>query len=89
MGATITSIVQLLSKEFIRLVVVAGVIAWPIAYFARDSWLEGFQNKIDLVTHSWMFILSTFVAAAFAIATTGAQALKAAVRHPTEALRSE
>lgn len=89
LGATVTGIVRLLSKEFIMLVVVAGVVAWPIAYFAMDSWLSGFQNKINLVTNGWIFILSTCVAAAFAMLTTGIQAIKAAMRNPTEALRSE
>ena len=89
LGATISGIVRLLSREFIILVLMAGVIAWPIAYFAMNSWLDGFEHKINLIANGWIFILSTCVAAAFAMITTGIQAIKAAMRNPTEALRSE
>lgn len=89
LGATILGIVRLLSREFIVLVLLAGVVAWPIAYFAMNSWLDGFQNKIDLDSNGWIFVLSTCVAAAFAMFTTGIQAVKAATKNPTEALRSE
>jgi ABC-type antimicrobial peptide transport system permease subunit len=89
LGATISGIVNLLSKEFIVLVLIAGVIAWPIAWFAMNSWLDGFEHKINLFANGWIFIVSTCVAAAFAMITTGIQAIKAAMRNPTEALRSE
>lgn len=89
LGATITSIATLLSKDFIILVVLAGIIAWPIAYYAMERWLEGFANKINLLQNSWMFVLAAALAIGFAVLTVGFQSVKAALRNPTESLRSE
>lgn len=89
LGATITNIVSLLSKDFVILVFIAGVIAWPIGYYAMDSWLSGFTNRINLVGNVWVFFVSTLVAVAFAMFTVGFQAARAAARNPTESLRME
>lgn len=87
LGASVGSIVILLSKEFTRLVFISFVLAAPVAWWAVNKWLEDYQYKIQL---GWMiFVLAG--AAAFAIAwlTMGFQSVKAAVENPVKSLRSE
>lgn len=89
LGATIANIVKLLSRDFIKMVLVAGLIAWPIAYYAMDKWLQGFANRISLKENSWIFIASAMIAVLFALVTVGYQSVKAALANPTDSLRSE
>lgn len=87
LGATVPNIVSMLSKDFIKLVIVAFVIAVPLGYYAMDTWLENFAYKIELgVT---VFILSGVVAFLIAYFTVGFESLKAAVNNPVKALRNE
>ncbi len=87
LGASITGIVGLLSKEFVKLVVIAAVIASPIAYFVMNAWLQDFAYRIDIGW--WMFVLAGGMALVIALLTVSAQALKAALANPVEALRYE
>src|SRR5882762_2055616 len=89
LGATIANIVMLLSKEFIALVGMAGLIAWPIAWYAMNHWLEGFANRISLVANFWVFIFAAFLTVVFALLTISFQSIKAALANPTDSLRSE
>jgi putative ABC transport system permease protein len=86
-GATITEIVTLLNKGFIKWIVIAFVIATPLAYYAMTKWLENFAYKTALSW--WIFVLAGFVALIVALLTVSWQSWRAATRNPVEALRYE
>ncbi len=87
LGASIPGLFRLLSNEFVLLVIVANVIAWPVAYLAMNRWLDGFAYRADL---TWTtFLLAGVVAMAIAQLTVSFQALRAATANPVESLRSE
>ena len=86
-GASIFSIVNMLSVEFLKLVLIANLFAWPIAYYALDKWLQNYAYRIDI--GAGPFVLSAFLALIFALITVGYQAIKAARANPAEALRYE
>ena len=86
-GASVSNIVSLLSKEFLVLVLVSNLFAWPIAYYALSKWLQGFAYRISLGI--WIFVLAGVVVLAIAIVTVSYQAIRAARANPVEALRYE
>ncbi|NIR49133.1 ABC transporter permease [candidate division KSB1 bacterium] len=87
LGATVTGIVGLLSKDFVKLVLIANVIAWPIAWYAMNRWLQNFAYRTDI---DWfVFALAGGLALIIALATVSSQAIKAAVANPVDALRYE
>ena len=86
-GASIPAIITLLSKEFTRWVLLANIIAWPIAYFAMNKWLQNFAYRIGLTI--WPFLLAGLAALAIALMTISWQAIKAARSNPVESLRYE
>ena len=71
------SLVGLLSKDFIVLVIIAAVIAFPIAWWALHKWLQGFAYRISI--EWWVFILAAFIALLIAVLTVSFQAIKAAI----------
>ena len=87
LGATASNIVLLLSKDFARPVILANVIAWPIAYYAMNNWLQNFAYRIDLGMGT--FVLGGMLALAIALVTVSYQAIKAALANPVDALRYE
>ena len=87
LGASISGIVCLLSKDLLKLVLIANLIAWPIAYYAMNQWLQSFAYRIDLGIGT--FILSGLIALLIALLTVSYQAIKAARANPIEALRYE
>ncbi|MFC2136219.1 ABC transporter permease [Bacteroidota bacterium] len=87
LGANIGTILLLLTKEFTKWVLIANVIAWPIAFYVMNNWLEDFAFRIELSL--WTFILSGAVALIIAIVTVSSQAFKAAVANPVNSLRYE
>ncbi len=87
LGATVTSIVTLLSKDFLKLVVIAFVIASPIAWFAMNKWLEDFAYRINISW--WIFALAILLTVLITVVTVGFRAIKAAVANPVTSLRSE
>lgn len=87
LGANITSIVSMLSKDFVILVVISMVIATPVAWYAMNKWLEDFAYHIDI--QFWIFILAGTAALIVAVLTISYQAIKAALANPVRALRSE
>ncbi len=87
LGASVSSIVQLLSKDFLKLVCVAMVIATPLAWWAMNNWLQDFAFRIEMKW--WMFMLAGVVAVIVAFATISFQAVKAALANPVKSLRSE
>ena len=87
LGASVSGIWMLLSKDFIRLVAVAFVVATPLAYYAMRRWLEDFAYAVDM---SWLtFVLAGLVALGIALATVSYQAIKAALGNPVDSLRYE
>jgi putative ABC transport system permease protein len=87
LGASVASIVGLLSKDFLKLVGIAIVIATPLAYWAAGKWLQDFAYRVELTW--WVFALAGVVAVVIAFATVATQAWKAARQNPVNALRSE
>ena len=87
LGASVSNILYLLSKDFLKLVIIANLIAWPIAYYAMNQWLQSFAYRINLGIST--FILSGLIALLIALLTVSYQAVKAARANPVEALRYE
>jgi putative ABC transport system permease protein len=87
LGASVQSIVGLLSKDFLKLVFISILIATPIAWWAMNKWLEGFAYRVTLSW--WMFALAGLAAIITALFTVSFQAVKAAVANPVKSLRSE
>lgn len=87
LGASITEIVMLLSKEFAVWVLVANLIAWPVAYYVMQNWLQNFAFRIDL--SFYVFIISGVAALLIALLTISLHAVKAASTNPVDSLRNE
>jgi putative ABC transport system permease protein len=87
LGATVAGIVGLLSKDFVKLVLVAFAVATPLAYFAMQRWLQDFAYRIDIGW--WVFAFAGGIALVIALLTVSYQAIKAALANPVEALRYE
>jgi len=87
LGASMISIIRLLSQEFALLILVANIIAWPIAYLLINQWLQDFAHRIEI---SWLvFILAGVSALGVALFTVSSQALKAGFINPVRALKYE
>ncbi|MBN2461955.1 MAG: ABC transporter permease, partial [Candidatus Cloacimonetes bacterium] len=89
MGANVTNISTLLAVEFTKWVLIANIIAWPVAYFALQKWLDNFAYQIDITKNIGIFIVSGCIAIAIAIITVSFQAIKAALANPIDALKYE
>jgi putative ABC transport system permease protein len=87
LGASITNIVQLLSHEFLILVGIAILIAFPLAYYWLDSMLKDFAYRISLSW--WMFAAAVLITIVLTLLTVGLQAVKAAMKNPVEAIKTE
>lgn len=87
LGADIKSIVALLAKDFILLVILAALIAFPLAWWALNQWLNDFTYRIELAW--WVFLLGGVFALLIAVITVSFQAFKAAVTNPVRSLRTE
>lgn len=87
LGASVSSIVSLLSKDFFKLVLVALVIASPIAWYLMQQWLQGFAYRIEITW--WIFALSGGLALLIALLTVSYQSIKAAMANPINSLRNE
>jgi putative ABC transport system permease protein len=77
----------MLTKDFTKWVLLANIIAWPIAWYVVNKWLQNFAYRIDMTI--WPFILAGFSALAIAIGTVSWQAIKAATANPVESLHYE
>jgi putative ABC transport system permease protein len=86
-GATTFNIVALLTKDFIKWVLIANIFAFPVAYYFMNKWLNNFAYRIEI--NWWVFVLSGGVALMIAITTAALQAIKAAAANPVESLRYE
>ena len=87
LGASTGSIVGLLSKDFLKLVAIAVVIASPVAWYVMNQWLQDFAYRVDI---SWpVFVITSVTALCIALLTIGFQAVKAALSNPVKSLRTE
>jgi putative ABC transport system permease protein len=87
LGASVTELVRMLSWQFLKWVVIANLIAWPIAYYFMNAWLQGFIYRIDI---GWaIFIMAGAATAVVAFLTVIARTAKAALTNPADSLRYE
>jgi len=87
LGAGVSGLVGLLSKDFTKSVLIANVFAWPVAYYARNRWLQNYAYRINLGV--WMFVGAGLLVLAIALLTVSFQSIKAALANPVESLRYE
>ena len=87
LGASISSITTLLSKDFIKLVVLACLIAFPFAWWIMHHWLQSYQYRVEISW--WIFLAAGLSAVLIALATISFQSIKAALTNPVECLRNE
>jgi putative ABC transport system permease protein len=87
LGATVTQVTNMLSKEFLRLVCIACVIAFPLAWWAMSKWLQDFAYKIQISW--WVFLVAGVAALAVALLTVSFQSIKAALMNPVKSLKAE
>jgi putative ABC transport system permease protein len=87
LGASVTGITVLLSKDFIKLVIISIIIAAPVAYFLMNKWLQEFAYRITI--DWWVFAAAGITALLIALLTVSFQAIKAAVANPVKSLRTE
>ena len=87
LGASISNILQLLSKDFIKLVLISIVLASPVAYYFMYKWLQDFEYRINI--EWWIFALTGFIAIVISMLTVSFQAIKAALMNPVKSLKTE
>jgi ABC-type antimicrobial peptide transport system permease subunit len=87
LGASVSGIVELLSKDFLKLVIIAIVVATPVAWLAINKWLDGFAYRTNISW--WVFATAGILALLIALITISFQAIKAALANPVKSLRSE
>ncbi len=87
LGAPVTSIISLVFKEFTYLIILANLVAWPIAYYLVNGWLQDYAYKVDI--NWWVFVLSGGIVLLIALLTIAFQTIKAATANPVKSLRYE
>ena len=87
LGASVTEIIYLLSREFAKGILVANLVAWPLGYYVMNNWLKNFAYRIDMTV--WPFLLGGILALIIAIVSVSWQAIRAATANPIESLRYE
>jgi putative ABC transport system permease protein len=87
LGANIGGIVTMISKDFMKLVLVAFIIAFPVAWWAMNKWLQSFAYRINISW--WVFVLAGLLTIVIALLTVSFQAIKAAIANPVKSLRTE
>jgi putative ABC transport system permease protein len=87
LGATVGNIVTMLSTDFVKLVAIASVIAFPVAWYAMDKWLQDFAYRTSI--QWWVFVLAAVIGLGIALLTVSYQAIKAALANPVKSLRTE
>jgi putative ABC transport system permease protein len=89
LGASVTGIVRLLSKDFMLLVGLAFLVATPLCFWLMQRWLEGFAYRINIFSAWWIFAIGGVMALAIALFTISFQAIRAALTNPVKSLRTE
>lgn len=87
LGASVLQIVHLLSKDFVKVVLIAAIVALPVAYIGIEQWLSGYAVRISLSV--WLFILPVVIILVIALCTVSFQTIKTALSNPSNALKQE
>jgi putative ABC transport system permease protein len=87
LGASIAGVLVMLTKDFTKWVLVANILAWPIAWYAVNKWLQNFAYRVEVSW--WVFVLAGGLTLVIALLTVSWQAIRAATANPVEALRYE
>ena len=87
LGANATQLVKLLSKDFLLLIVIAALVAFPVAWWAMNKWLSDFAYRTSISW--WVFAIAAIVSIVIAFVTISTQAVKAALMNPVQSLRTE
>ena len=87
MGSSVINIINLFTWEFLKLVIIANLIAWPVSWFIMKEWVGDFAYKTEISW--WLFLIAGLVAVLIAFITVAYQSLKAAVANPVDSLRDE
>ena len=87
LGASITGITRLISKDFLGLVIIASIIAFPLSWWAMHNWLQNYSYRINISW--WVFVVAAILAVLIALITVSFQAIKAALANPVKSLRTE
>ncbi|HLG41562.1 MAG TPA: ABC transporter permease [Chitinophagaceae bacterium] len=87
LGASVTQLIAMLSKEFVKLVIIAAIIAIPVAWWMMENWLNDFAYRTKI--YWWVFVIAGSMALFIALFTVGLKALKAAIANPVKSLRTE
>ncbi|MEW7279607.1 FtsX-like permease family protein [Aquimarina sp. 2201CG1-2-11] len=87
LGASVTTVVNMLAKDFVKLIGIALIIASPITYYYLENWLEGFAYRVSI--NWWVFLVAGGITIIITLLTVGVQALKAATANPVKSLRTE
>jgi putative ABC transport system permease protein len=87
LGANVANIVRMISKDFLKLIIIASIVAFPIAWWAMHKWLEDFAYRVSITW--WVFGIAGILALTIALVTVSFQAIKAAIANPVKSLRTE
>jgi putative ABC transport system permease protein len=87
LGASVSQVTQMLSKEFLKLVLIASLVAFPVAWFAMNKWLQSFAYRTHISW--WIFVVAGLSVSLIALLTVSFQAIKTAMANPVKSLRSE
>jgi ABC-type antimicrobial peptide transport system permease subunit len=87
LGASVTGIVAMLSKDFLKLVLIANIVAWPLGWYFMHGWLQNYASRVDMGW--WIFALAGAATLSIALLTIIFQAVRAALTNPVQSLRSE
>jgi ABC-type antimicrobial peptide transport system permease subunit len=87
LGATIANVITLLSKDFLKLVAISSLVAFPLAWWMMNKWLQDFAYRIHISL--WVFVIAGILAVLIALFTVSFQAVKAAIANPVKSLRTE
>ena len=87
LGASVAGIVSMLTRDFLKLIIIALIIASPIAYYFMQEWLQDFAYRISIGV--WVFFIAGITAIFIAIITISYQAIRAAVKNPVKSLQTE
>lgn len=87
LGASTGTLVKLLSNEIVKLIVISTLIAWPLAYFATDYWLQNFADRLTI--SPWIYVLSTLIVVFIGSLAISFQTIKASISNPVDSLRQD
>ena len=87
LGASVSGIAGLLSKDFLKLVFISCIVAFPVAWWMMHNWLQDYEYRIEISW--WIFLIAGVVAILIALITVSFQAIKAAIANPVKSLRTE